>query len=83
MFLLVVFFWAAQSFLSLKFLSLSFFAGTLFGVVVWLSVDSIVSLFSVESSSVQSNYGVCAGAGIDAELVGWSVTFVLVIVDSI
>ena len=48
----------------------SFFAGALFGVVVWLSVDSVVSLASVELSSVQSNCGVCAGAGIDAELVG-------------
>ena len=52
----------------------SFFAGALSGVVIWLSVDSVVSLFSIESSSVQSNCGVCAGAGIDAELVGWSVT---------
>ena len=53
---------------------LSFVAGAPFELVVWLSVDSVVSLFSVESSPVQSNCGVCAAAGIDAKLVGWSVT---------
>ena len=48
----------------------SFLAGALSGVVVWLSVDSVVSLFTVKVSSVQSNCGVCAGAGTGAELVG-------------
>ena len=52
----------------------SFFAGTLSEVVVWLSVDSVVSLFTVKSSPVRSSYGVCAGAGIGAEMVGWSDT---------
>ena len=51
-----------------------FFAGALSGVIVWLSVDSIVSLFTVKSLSMQSNCSVCAGAGIGAGLVGWSVT---------
>ena len=70
MFLLVVFFWAVQSFLSLRFLSFPFLLAHYLELFVWLSVDSVVSLACVESSSVQSNCGVGAGAGIDADLVG-------------
>ena len=44
----------------------SLLAGTLSELVVLLSVESIVSLFAIESSSVGSDCGICTGAGVGA-----------------
>ena len=42
----------------------SLLTGALSELVVWLSVESVVFLFAIESSSVGSDCGICAGAGI-------------------
>ena len=48
----------------------SLLAGTLSELVVWLSVESVVFLFAIESSSVGSDCGIGAVAGIGAGGVG-------------
>ena len=58
-------------------------AGALSEFVVWLSVESVVFLFAIESSSVGSDCGIRAGAGIGAGG-GWAVWYnILTVINSI